>query len=114
MILGEETITLRRYDGAGAYADGKWIEGSTSDTAISASVQPAEGKDLEVLEAGLRSRQPIRIYTTTALVAVDDRDGTEGDLLVIDADIYRVHNVERQRSLIPHYKAIAVRLSEDT
>lgn len=114
MILGQEPITLRRYNAALTTwgTDGRVTPPTTTDTTIQASVQPAAGRDLEALEEGKRSLHSVRVYTTTALRVADARDQTLGDRLVIDGEVFEVAVVMRQRSIIPHFKVIAVELRE--
>lgn len=112
MILGEEPITLRR-PGATTWTAGRPVIGASTDIPIQAGVQPATGADRQVLEEGLRSRKTKRVYTATELFGVDDRDANTADRLLIGGETYVVQNVVQLRKLIPHYKAIAVRLTED-
>ena len=107
-ILGQETITLRRRAAGTRGDDGRWIAGASSDAPIKASVQPASGDDLAILPEGLRQRRGKRVYTRTALLVGSLDDGTDADRLVIDGTVYQVQHVERERTVIPHYKAIAL------
>ena len=111
MILGQEPITRRRYGTATWGADGKPSFAAPTDSTIQASVQPANGRDLQILSEGLRGRETIKVYTTSDLV-VAEVDGARSDELVVDGLVFQVHSVGRQRAVLPHYKALAVRVQE--
>lgn len=113
-LLGERTITRRRFAAGGAYdADGKWVAGTPTDTSIRASVQEADAKDLELLELGERTRDPIKVYTVADVRTGDQHSGLEADHLLVDGATYRVLRVGPRHSLIAHVKILAVRLREE-
>lgn len=112
MILGAETITRRRFAVGSRGADGRWVDGATTDVSIAASVQPLEGKDRAILPEGDRSKDGIKLYTTSDLVPADQHAGTSGDRVVVNGVVFEVRNVVRERSIIPHYRAFALRLQE--
>jgi hypothetical protein len=107
-ILGQEAITLRRRAAGTRGTDGRWDAGASTDSTIRASVQPASGDDLAILPEGLRMKRGKRVYTKTELRVGSLDDGTDADRLVIDSTVYQVQHVERVRSVIAHYKAIAL------
>lgn len=118
MLLGATTITRRRYSAGSRATTGYWTEGATTDTSITASVQPASGEDLQVLPEGERTRRAIKVYTTTELRTTSPQDGTRSDELVIaglvgiDDGTYQVESVAPYYALLGHHKAIAVRAQE--
>ena len=107
-ILGQESITLRRRAAGTRGSDGRWTPGASADSTIKASVQPATGDDLAILPEGLRQKRGKRVYTRTELRVGNLDDSTDADRLVIDGTVYQVQHVERERSVIAHYKAIAL------
>lgn len=112
MILGTEPIKRRRYS-AGSYGtDGRWDDGGRLDDEILASVQPMNGRDLQLLPEGLRQRDSIKVYTEAELRTANQHVAKQADELQIDSIWYQVHTVSRQRSIIPHYKAICLRVQE--
>lgn len=115
-LIPTGTVTrIRR--AVGAYgSDGGWSDGAETLTpSISASVQPASGRDLQRLEEGLRSREVLKVYTASGLWrAPDQRTGTPGDLVDIDGARYEVHAVATQRAVIPHDRILVVRQAEGT
>ena len=113
MILGAEEITLKQYAPHTRDEDtGASIAGAETMVTIVAGVQPMGGKDRQALPEGYRSRDGKRIYTETELSPADQHTGTTGDLLVIDGITYEVVTVTRERMILPHFKALAVRIQE--
>lgn len=106
MILGAEPVSLvvrSRTRGS----DGRTTETTTSTTAITASVQPANGDDLATLPEGERVRKARKFYTETAVSA-----GPPANRIVVDGETYEIRHVERERSVLAHYKAIGVKVDE--
>jgi len=112
VILGSEAITLTRPTVGTWGSDGRQVPGASASTTIYGSVQPATGKDLEILPEGLRTKDAKRVYTYTALTPANQHTETTGDILVIDTFSYEVQQVKRERSIIAHYRAICTRLQE--
>ena len=118
MLLGAVTITRRRYGAGSRGSDGRWVEGSSSDTSITASVQPGDAEDLALLPEGERTRRAIRVYTDTELRTSSPQDGYRSDRLVvsgltgIDDGTYQVQHVKPYYALLGHHRAIAVRVQE--
>jgi hypothetical protein len=54
MILGLETVTLRRRAAGARGADGRYADGVLTTSSISASVQPLTDRDLRTLPEGER------------------------------------------------------------
>lgn len=114
-ILGEEPITRRRYAAGARGSDGAWVRGASTDTTIQAGVQPANSRDLYHLPEGLRQRDPIKLYTDSAVLrTADQHSQVDADEVVVDGVVYEVQSVGRQRAAapLPNYKAIAVRIQE--
>jgi len=111
-ILGAEPITLRTFAASNDYTGGVYAPGAPTDTIISGSVQPLEGKDRQLLPEGERHRDGKKVYTKTALSPVDQYLATNAQHLIIDTIEYEVHNVKQQRSVIPHFKALVLRIQE--
>ena len=110
-----ETLSKTAYAAGTRGTDGRYVNGATTVTSITASVQPASGRDVETLTEGERQRDPKRIYTETELKPADPNTEKRADTLVIDGSTYEVRSVKRERYLfLHHYKAIALRLQEGT
>jgi hypothetical protein len=122
VILGVEPVTRRRFAAGTRDGDGVFVPGSFVASIIQASVQPLTGEEAQTLLEGERRRTTLKVYTTSELQPVDQDDGEAGDRLVIsetvadlfdvDAGVYEVRTVARQRKIIPHYRGFIVRVQE--
>jgi hypothetical protein len=114
MILGEEPVLLRRYTTSMARGSDGRIASTLSydETTILMSVQPLNGQELSMLPEGERHRDRKKGYTITLLRTADQHLKTMADRIVVDGIEYEVHQVERERSVIPHYKVSLIRVQE--
>lgn len=112
--LGARSLTRRSY-AAGSRSAGRWVEGPSSDTTISGSLQPLNGDELQTLTAGERQRRSRKVYTTSALYAGSVQDGRRADQIIDGADTWDVRSVESHGGFapIPHCKAILLAVQED-
>jgi len=110
MILGTEPITVRRF-GARTIVGGRQVDGEVTTTIINASVQPTKGRDVEHLPEGQRQSVEQKVYTRTELLAADPTTTPprQSDELLIDGETYEVVEVHRQRTILPHYRALLMR-----
>ena len=119
MLIGNRTVTRRRY-AAGSYsATGDWTPGATTDTTDTrATWRPIRPDEMERLEEGYRSRDPHVITTSLdyRAAAADEAAGSSpihADEVVVDSVVYTVVAVHRNQSgIISHYKVICVRNRE--
>ena len=109
-MLGSEPITRTSYAAGTRDSNGAWVQGAAATTTIYGSPQPATDEDMQSLPEGERRRSGKRVYTPTALHTVDQVAGKSADVLTIDGVAWQVRRCDRQRSVIPHYKAIATRV----
>lgn len=113
MLIGLCTITQRDVRPGTRGTDGRWTDGGQTDVSIRATVRPARGREVQVLSEGLRERETVAVYTSSAPRVEDQHAGRRGTVYVVDGVSFRVHVVEPHRSgLISHWKAIAVREDE--
>jgi len=112
-LLGETTLTRRRY-GAGSYVDGYWVDGVATTADIVASVQPMSGRDREVLEEGVRTRDGRKLYVAdrTALQTAAQSSAEKADEVQVDGAWFTVVHVDTSHPLTDHVRAYAVRLPE--
>jgi hypothetical protein len=86
------TITRRRAGAATLANEG--VETRTyADVSITAIVQPATGGDLESLPEGIALNDAIAVWTADD-VRIGDDTGVESDVLVVDADSFRILKVD--------------------
>lgn len=103
--------TVRRR--TGSYVNGVWTTSPDSTISISASVQPAQPKDLETLPEGRRVSAAFRLYTS-AVLQVGDAAGQQADIVEIDGDDYEIHQLAPwQNGLINHNRYLAVRFDDE-
>lgn len=104
-LLGATSITRRRTaDGSYSSTTGRYTEGSTTDTTITASVQPLNGRDRQVLPEGLRASDTRKIYTEDDLRAEPPADQVQ-----IDGEWFTVRHVDTSHPLIGHTRAYVAR-----
>ena len=120
-LFSSYTLTVKRptkTETQGKYIDGRWVEGEIDNVAnpnftITTSVQPAKGRELELLPEGLRTREVYKIYPATELKSVDQFSEQEADIVIFNNEDYKVQRLEKwQNNLINHYKAFIVRIKE--
>jgi hypothetical protein len=111
-IPGQEQVTRRQYAAGTRNSSGNFVPGATTDTAIQMSVQPANGRDMELLPEGSRQSDAKKGYTTSALDTENQHDSKSADRILLDSIWYQVMNVKRERSIIAHYKVLMLRVAE--
>lgn len=104
--LGSRSLVRRSYAAGSRGSDGRWIEGSTTTTTITGSLQPLNGNELQTLAEGERQRKSRKVYTTTALSAGSVSAGTRADQIVDGSDVWDVRSVSVWDAVLGHYKAI--------
>lgn len=112
-ILGAEPVTLRSFAPGTRNALGGFDPGAATDTPIFGSVQPLEGVDRAILPEGERHRDGIKVYTKSPVRPVDQYTQQIGQQFIVDGVVFEVWNAARQRSIIPHYRAFALRVQEE-
>lgn len=106
-------IKVEKY-GAGAYVDGFWVPGNTSLIEITASCQPMTANELLRLPENQRTKEWVKIFTTTKLSTADTEKKTNADVLIIDGSRYEVSSVKNYTMQGPvtgiqYYRCDAVR-----
>ncbi len=106
-------LTVKRPAG-GSYVNGKWVEsGAPSEITIKASVQPATTEDLQSLPENRRQYGAYRVYSSTQFQSLEE-DENNPDVVVIGGNDYEIAQVQPwQNGIVPHYKAIAVRVQPE-
>lgn len=110
---GVAPVTLRTFGAYTRGADGRASKGASTDSVIDASVQPANGKDMQIAPEGTRQRD-VRVVLTESVILEEDPDTAQpADQILYRGETYEVHNVGQMDAVIPHHRAIVVRLQED-
>jgi len=110
-ILGQSLVIVRRYE-TGENVDGHYEAGPCVELAVMMSVQPANGRDIQLLPEGWRAREVLVGLTTATLRTVDGQGPP--DVVVIDGLEYVAHSLSHTRSVIPHRSLALVRKDEVT
>lgn len=111
--LGARALTLRTFAAGSTGTDGRWVEGTTTDTALVGSLQPLNGDEVQALPEGDRQRRTRKVYTTTPISAGSVQDGIRPDQVLDGSEVWEVTSVAREGAILPHYKAILMAPQED-
>jgi hypothetical protein len=115
VILGLRSLTLRRH-GASTWGSDGAPTSSTSDSTISGSWQPLNGKEIALLPEGERASDRRKMYTQAEVRTVDQHGGAAADLVSPDGGTtwFKAMKVADYDSAapIPHYRVELVRLRE--
>jgi hypothetical protein len=104
------SVTVTR-KGAGAYVNGVFVAGATSSLALTAAVQPLNGREFEALPTGERTTETLKMYSVDEILPPKDDANIVGDVVSFDGKTYRVKSVERWvDSGLPFYKSILARV----
>lgn len=83
-------LTITR-TGEGTMSDGFYTDGSESILTVNpVSVQPASGKDLELLPEGARTNATVKVYCTTRLRTASTPGGGKPDTFLYDGSTWEV------------------------
>lgn len=103
------TVTVERGGGPVTYDKGRAVQPSQTSFTIEASIQQAQGDDLDTLTEAERSSEAIKIYTTTKLQTV--AGNAPADVVLWRDARWRVVRVTTfDMGLLDHYKVIAQRV----
>lgn len=108
-------ITLRR-PSAGSYVNGRWVEGSYTDSTITASIQPLKGEDMESLPEGRRDSEAYKMYTSTLVKTVQEAGSNQNaDRVIFFGKEFEVHQVNEWQNnsnfnIVNHYKYLVLRV----
>ena len=81
--------------------------------ALNCTVQPVQGKDLQLLPEGMRDKEAFTVWTETDCDTANEGTTEKPDELQINGDWYKVTKKRAwQIGLIPHYEIIVVKRDE--
>lgn len=102
-------LTIRRV--AGAYDNGRWVEGSAIEFDIDASVQPVKSlseNEMQSIPEARRQSGMFRIYTSTELLT-SGVNKTPDRALINNAEYEVFIGNPWQNNVINHYKYVLVK-----
>ena len=104
-------ITLRTFE-VGSYIAGRWVEGTYTDSTITASIQPLIGEELELIPEDRRERESFKMYTSTVIQTLTDANPNQ---VLFNGKVYEVIQVFPWQNTsvffpVQHYKYICMRL----
>lgn len=103
-------VTVHRTE-PGQFVDGIWVEGAPSSFTIRASVHPAEGKDLEVLPEGKRSRGAYRLVTDAELFELEE-GSRNADQVELFGERYEVTRKQAwQNGVLPNFQYLVTKVN---
>jgi hypothetical protein len=106
-MLGQQTLNVTRYS-SGGFVDGEWVEGAASAFTIQASVQPVNGRELETLPEGQRTRRTYKVYTDTLLQVATPESRSDRIAYGTKAlEVQSVKDYSTHMTGLPHYKVLA-------
>jgi hypothetical protein len=79
----------------GSYDKGRWVEGARRDFTFYSTVQPSDGRDLEVLDEARRNIDSYVLITDFHFRTVEVKDKTNPDRVTLFGESYEVVFVKR-------------------
>jgi hypothetical protein len=76
---------------------------------ITACIQPAAGRDLLLLEEGMRTREAVTVFTTF-LIRTAAEDGSPPDTIAVGDDVFQVQAVQDWSRYGGFYRGVALKV----
>jgi len=112
-VIPRRTLTYYRDPGGGSFIDGTWNQPALISASFTASIQPVKPQEMLLLPEARRNEETLKLYTSTALRTADEQNNLNADQVEIDGARYEVLSVATWgNDIIPHYKALVVRMQE--
>jgi hypothetical protein len=92
--------------------EGRYQRGSETTKTASASVQPLNPDEQQLLPEGRRSKESVKFYLAERVYGTDEENQLPADRIRHDGKLFEVVSVANWAigTDLPHYKAIAVKL----
>lgn len=111
------TLTVKRrasgdYDASGFFK----VSGPDTEFTITASVQPITGSEMLLFPENRRELETKKLFTSTELYGIEEGNGVNADIVIIDGDEFEVVRVYPwKNNVINHYKIfVAKRTTNDS
>lgn len=111
-------ITLRRFS-AGSYVNGVWVEGTPTDSTITASIQPITGEEMQELPLARRESESYKMYTSTKVETVEEAGSNlNADRVLFNGKEFEVHLVNPWQNnsnfnIVNHYEYFILRIDNN-
>lgn len=102
------TFTVKRH-AAGAYVNGRWVQGAQSQFTVTAVFQPMDGRELQRLPAGERTREAQVGWCATELRTKSGQ--VTADIVVIDGEDFEVEKSKRRKEDGGFWRVVALKIS---
>jgi len=112
------TITLRRLS-VGSYVNGVWVEGSPTDSTITASIQPITGEEMQELPEARRESETYNMYTSTTILTVQQAGSNQNpDRVLFFGKEFEVFDVRPWQNntnftIVNHYRYFCSRIDNN-
>lgn len=111
-----KTVQIRRQAAAGDYVNRQYVPGAyLPDIPVKMSLQPIEGEELVILQAGDRTKEFKRAYTATQVFTAQQAPSKKADLIIEGSVKWEVQKVETWESsnnnIQPFWKAIIAKVN---
>lgn len=96
----------------GSYVNGNWVKATPTTITITANIQPVmKSTDTMLLPEGDRSKEAIKVYTTTPLYQrKEGANPIDGDIISWDGKSFEVIKViSYKMGILDHHKAMCIR-----
>ncbi len=95
--------------------DGLWVNNSSVNFEIKASIQATDAEIMQTLSEGYRTKETFTLFTST-LLKVADVDTALADKVIIDNIVFQVVKVTPWQNLAfdtKHYEVVVVKMDDD-
>lgn len=96
----------------GQWSNGRWDSTGGTAVNVTANVQPASGKDRQVLEDGLRTKEAIVVHCTSEILPVQRTTSQPGDVIIWQGQRYECVNVQDWNTNGRYWRALAVKVDQ--
>ena len=111
-MIPRKKLSLTRAD-TGSYVKGKWVEAGHKSINFFSTVQPATGRDLEILPEARRSSDSYVLITDFELRTVTVDRKTNPDIVRLFDEQYEVAHVKRWTNNVrPNYWALVTKVPQ--
>lgn len=108
-LTGRKSFDVLRRT-AGAYVNGRWIEGTKSTISVKGNEQPLPGQEVLMLPESFRSKDLRKFFSLTFLNSIEDGKNITPDKVVIEGVSFEVHKRKRyQMGPRNHYEYLLIR-----